>query len=338
MAKRTKSIAKTLPKAKSTGGVTNKLPSAGVASHAPRRLRFGGYKSFRLQKHIKPKLPRLSNPFRLLKATFDVLFKHWRVFGGLMLIYALLTLVFVRGFGSSLDFGGMKATLHDIFGGGDIGASVAVSASVFGLLLDTAGSVGTPSGAAYQTMLFVITALATIWSLRKVLNGEKTRVRDAFYRGLYPLAVFVLVLGVVGLQLVPLVVGSWLYNTLTGTGIVVSFAEQALAVLLFALLIVLSLYMVASSVFALCISTLPDMTPLRALRSAQKLVLYRRLAVLIRLAALAVALPVIAGILMLPLIVFLVPFAEWVFFILTMAGTIFAFTYIYLLYRELLNE
>jgi DNA-binding helix-hairpin-helix protein with protein kinase domain len=104
------------------------------------------------------------------------------------------------------------------------------------------------------------------------------------------------------------------------------------------LLVLLSLYMVSSSLFALYIVALPDMTPMRALRSARQLALHRRWTILRKILFLPFSLLLLSGLIMLPFIVLVPAIAAWVFLILSLFGWIVALTYMYLLYRELLNE
>jgi hypothetical protein len=96
--------------------------------------------------------------------------------------------------------------------------------------------------------------------------------------------------------------------------------------------------MLSSSLFALYIVTLPDMTPLTALRSARQLVRYRRWTVLRKIFWLPVALLILAAVIMVPIIIWLTAIAQWVFFLLTMFSLVATHAYMYNLYRELLHE
>ena len=87
--------------------------------------------------------------------------------------------------------------------------------------------------------------------------------------------------------------------------------------------------MLCSSLFALYIVTLPDMTPLKALRSARQLVRYRRPLVFRKLLYLPVALLVIASVIMIPVIALIAPAAPWVLFVLAIGALITAHTYMY---------
>ena len=178
--------------------------------------------------------------------------------------------------------------------------------------------------------------MACDWAARQTLAGQKVGLRDAFYKGIYPLIPFVLVLLVVIVQTVPLLVGAWLYTTVVVNGIVATVLEQVIWGVICAALVVTSLYMLCSSLLALYVVTLPDMRPLKALRSARQLVRYRRGQVFRKLLYLPVALIVLTCVIMLPAIVFVAGAASWIFFIWTTLLLIVAHLYMYTLYKALL--
>ena len=240
----------------------------------------------------------------------------------------------VRGLSSGVDLSSLKSALHSSSATGS--NSLSDGATLFGYLIGTAGSSATPAGNTYQTLLVVLMSLVTIWSLRQVLAGKKIKAKEAFYKGVYPLIPFILVLLVLGLQLLPLVIGTWLYSTVIGSGIAVNGFEKLGWTLLFILLALWSLYMLCSSIFGLYIVALPDMTPLKALRSAKQLVKKRRLIVLRKILFLPLAIIIVGAIIMIPLIILVAPVADWLLFVLSLMVLVFAHTYMYSLYRELL--
>ncbi len=304
-------------------------------SEEPRRLKPGNYKSLRLQKRIKHPV-KLPNVWRLTKQSVDILWQHKRLFVGITLVYGLLNLVLAQGVSSGTDVSELKNAFNEAFTGnfGFLGSSL----GIFAALVGSAGNTTNQTAGAYQVFLALIGSLAMIWALRQVLSGKQPRIRDAFYRGMYPLVPFVLVLFVIALQLIPMAIGSTLYSTAIDNGIAIYAVEKIVWLLLFAALALLTLYMLSSSLFALYIVTLPDMTPMKALRSARELVRHRRWTVLLKLLCLPLILLVVAAVIMVPIITLLTPLAQWVFFILTMFALLASHTYIYTLYRELLNE
>ncbi len=317
-------MAKTLKKPK------KKSVTEGAASAVPRRLKRPSYKSFRLAKRIKGE--KLPGAFRLFGGAMVVLYRNWKVFLGITGLYALLTLLFVQGFGSS-NIGQVKANLDTALSGdvGQIFSGVVLSLYLLGSSGGTSGAT-----AAYQMILILVTSLALIWTLRHVYAGNKVRIRDGFYQGMSSLVQFVLVLAVVLLQILPMVVGLWLYALVVSGGIAASFTEQVIWTILAFILSVVTLYMLTSSLFALYIVTLPDMTPLKALRSARQLVANRRWSVMRKILFLPVALLVLIIVIVLPTILFATPLAIWVFFVVSMLLLPAVHSHMYSLYRSLI--
>lgn len=298
-----------------------------------RRLKAPRYRSFRLHKRIQHPV-KLPGVFRLFGRSVLFLRVHWRVFGGIILVYGLLSILLVRGVGSGLDLSELKSIVQGSTQ--ENAGQLFTGLTLFGFLVNSASTAEDPSTGIYQTILVVLMSLALIWALRQLQAGVKIGVRDAFYRGMYPLIPFILVLLVIGLQLLPLAIGSSLYGLVVANGIAVTAIEQLLWAVLFFMLALLSLYMVSSSIFALYIVTLPDMTPMKALRSARQLVLHRRWHVMRKVLFLPLAILVLAAVLIVPLILFVTPAAEAAFMLYSMVALAIAHSYLYALYRELL--
>lgn len=301
---------------------------------AARKLATGQYKSFRLHKRIKHPGPKLEGSVALFRTSLRILARDWKLFGGIVLIYLLLNIILVKGLSSGLEVQELKRAFEDIFSGttGDL----AIGLTVFGVLVGTAGKAPSDLAAGYQSILLIIVSLVLIWALRQRLAGEKISVRDAFYKSMHPLIPYLLVLIVVVLQLLPLLMASFLYQPVFIGDLAVTALEKILWGVLLFCLAVLSFYMVTSSTFALYIVTLPDMRPMKALRSARELVRYRRWLIMRKFLFLPFILLVIAAVITIPVILFLAPIAEWFFFALTMLTLAVTHSYMYTLYRELL--
>lgn len=277
---------------------------------------------------------QLPNVFQLIREATSILGRHWKVFGGIALLYGVLNALLVRGFGAAGNLGEAKLTLDQVFTGN--WGELASSFTLFAYLLGSSGNSGSPTAGVYQFVLAVIVSLALIWALRQLYAKHTTRVRDGFYRGMSPLIPFVLVMSVVALQLLPLAIGAGAYTTVVSNGIAVTPLEQLLwAVPTFGLT-VLSLYLVSSSLFALYIVTLPDMTPVAALRAAKQLVAKRRWTVMRKILFLPLVLLLAAAVVIVPVILFATPLAAWLFFVLTMCLLPVIHSYMYALYRSML--
>ncbi len=314
---------------------SKKATTATAQKSTKRRIKQSTYRSFRLSKRIKHQGPKLLAAPKLLWQSFGWLWRYKKVLGGVLLVYALLQLLLVQGVLGS-DFSEVNELVRELSEGQWFGLAGGVT--LLSYLAGTSGQAATAEAGVYQALLLLIASLAFIWAIRQLLAEKNIRIRDSFYQGMTPLVPFILVLLVIGLQLIPLLIGSWLYQTVVSAGIAVSFIEQLVWICIFGVLGVLSLYMVLSSIFALYIVTLPGMTPLRALRSARQLVLHRRLVIIVKLLFAAVSMLIIGALILLPIIMFVPVVAPWMFYILTVLAVGLAHSYLYGLYRELLHE
>jgi hypothetical protein len=303
---------------------------------SPRRLQSPKYRAFRYHKRIKHPV-KLPGSWKIAKMTRRFLYKNWKVIGGIILVYGVLNILLVRGFSGGLDVSQLKSQfdtlLHGVFG------HLAAGLTVLTLLVGTSTTTSGASGATtYQSVLILMVSLALIWAFRQLMAGNKIRIRDAYYGGMYPIVPVILVLVVTSLQLIPMLIGGWLFTTVVQNGIAITGIEKLLWGIVFFLLSLLSVYMLTSSLFALYIATLEHMTPMKALRSARQLVRFRRWVVMRKILFLPLWLMVVGVIIMLPIILIVPIAAQWAFTILTMIGLAFGNAYMYTLYRELLRE
>jgi hypothetical protein len=321
-----------MPKAATKKTSAKTTPS----SSGTRRLKRPKYTPLHVGKKVKVPVRHLPNVLSLTKRAALLLWQHKGLFAGIVIVYGLLNLILVQGLASNTDISSLKDTLNQAFTGHL--HQLASGLAVFAVLVGSAGNGSSDTAGAYQVFLVLLTSLAVIWALRQVLAGQRLRVRDAYYRGVYPLVPFILVLCVIGLQLLPLVIGTGLYSIVVSNGIAIHAIERFFWGVLAVGLSALSLYWVCSSLFALYIVTLPDMTPIKALRSARELVRYRRVQIVRKVLWLPFVLFVAAAVVMVPIIILVTPLAQWIFFILTMFSLAAIHAYMYTLYRELLDE
>jgi hypothetical protein len=282
------------------------------------------------------KAAKIPNVYVLFKNSLIIIWQNKKLFAGLTVVYGLLCLVLVKGFANTTDVNSLKSEFSSVFSGHF--GSLLSGLSVFAVLISSAGSGSSQTAGAYQFFLSIIVSLAIIWSLRQVLSGQKVRVRDAYYQGMYPLIPFILILIVLAIQLLPIVVGAGIYEIVNVNNIADNTFEKLIFLVLLLLMIAWSLYMLCSSLFALYIVTLPNMTPLKALRSAKQLVKKRRLIIFRKVISLPIVLFIVSAVIMLPIILLITSAAEWIFFILTILVLLIIHSYMYGLYRELLNE
>jgi hypothetical protein len=80
------------------------------------------------------------------------------------------------------------------------------------------------------------------------------------------------------------------------------------------------------------------MMPMTAYKEAKRLVTGRRLSIIRKLLFLPIALYVVSGVIMIPVIMIWAPLAQWLFFAMSLVGLFIVHTYLFTLYRELLDE
>lgn len=313
-------------------------PTNAVMGDKPRRLPLPKrvwYKPWTWVRNLPaPAREPLPKARHILSELLQLLAKHWKPFLGIAVIYGVLNLLLVRGLTDPTSLTEFKSLLNSLFTGtfGQLQSAL----TSFAILLTTSNSNATQSSGLYQSILLLVASLAIIWALRQTYAKHSVGVRDAYYRGMYPLVPFIVLLVIMSVQLLPAIIGAYLYSVVVANGIARDVIEQLCFGLVFAALVFWSLRMITATIFALYIVTLPDMTPLRALHSAKDLVYKRRLLIWRKLIFLPVVFLLVAVLVELPLILFLTPLAYWVFFVLSTASVVFFHGYMYVLYRKLL--
>jgi hypothetical protein len=313
-----------------------KVVPAAAVPEKPYRLKSLSRGSFKERKQIQSEQPHVPNAFRLFGRSILTLKRHWKVFFGITIVYAILNIILVRGIGSNGDLQNLKNVLDNTLTGSGKATTGGLTLLVYLVGGSSSSSNASANAGVYQALLVILVSLVVIWTLRQVYNSQRPRVRDGFYQGTFPLVPFILVLLVMMVQLIPLLIGGLLYSTVLTNGIAVNVVEKGIWLVVFVLLALVSLYMLCSSVFALYVVTLPDMTPLKALRSTRELVRHRRFSVLRKLLFLPLSLVVLVACIMLPAIYLATPLAAWLYFVLTMLALPFIHSYLYTFYRELL--
>lgn len=300
-----------------------------------RRLHIrAGRKSIKLRKQIKSSYPKLPSSFGVFGRALGLIKSQWKLFVGITAVYSVLCLVLIGGV-ESIDVNDLKAQVNELLNNSS--DNVWSSTVVFIYMANRSGLIAAGTAGAYQSIVILLTSLALIWTIRQVYASPSTKlkIRDGYYKGIYPFVQFLVVLGVVLLQLLPAIIGLFLYNLVSG-----NIAATSLELLLWGfgaiILVIWSLYMISSSLFAMYIVCLPDMTPLVALRTAKNLVCARRWTVLRKIMALPLLVVIMGAIIIIPVISFLPSVAGFLFSFLSMFSLVIFHAYMYVLYRELL--
>lgn len=290
------------------------------------------YRSFRLQKKLKPEPRYIPTSSQLLKYTLQFLWRHKKVFFYIILIHGLIYVTIIRS-PVSASIGSIRDSIDNVLGDGSEKTTSGVLATL-GTVLTVSATNQTKSTMVAISVLLM--SLVYIWAIRELHAKKEIKARDAYYNSMAPLIPVALILVVISLQFIPFAIATFIYGTARTTGLFANGFEDLTFFVIALLTGVLSFYWVTSTVIALYIATLQGMYPWRALRTAKKLVQFQRFAVFKRL----FALPILLGLLYLGLLVLVIRFAtDQVFLIVESLQLIILpviHIYLYKLYRSLI--
>jgi len=275
-----------------------------------------------------------------------------KLFLGVVLVYALLTAALV-GIASQDTYTNLSDTLRttgqnvlqgEWNGVGEAGLLLATN--ITGAYNNTLSEVQQ----IYAIILGLFLWLTTVWLLRAILAGRKPKLRDGVYNAGAPVLPTFLVALVAIVQLLPVAFAAIAFGAGVESGILSGGIESMLFWTAALLLTVLSLYWITSTVIALVIVTLPGMYPMQALRTAGDLVIGRRIRILYRILWLLLLTALAWVVVVLPIIVFdtwlkaILPAISWLplipvtLLIMSTASIIWAASYVYLLYRKVVDD
>ena len=283
--------------------------------------------------------------------TFSIIFKNWKLFLPLI-IFAVIFNVVLVGLMSEQTYVQFQETLEDTnaqIAGGEIG-----NFAKAGLLLISTVTTGGLTGGLgesqtiFAVIIFLLIWLVTIYLLRFRLADKKVKLRDGLYNACTPLISTFLVFLVAVIQAIPLFLVIFTYSAAVQTDFL-STPFYALVYFVFAAaLLLLSGYLLSSTLIALVAVTAPGLYPMTALKTASDLMAGRRIRFVIRLIFLVLVLAVVWVVVMLPLITIDlwlkgliswlegVPFVPILLLIMTCFTFIYISAYLYLYYRRVL--
>lgn len=284
--------------------------------------------------------------------TFAVIFKNWKLFVPLM-VFAVVFDVLLVGLMSEDTYVQFQKALEETSEGlatGELG-----NFAKSGLLLVSTVTTGGLSGGLgeaqtiFAVISFLLIWLVTIYLLRFRLAGKKVKLRDGLYNACAPLVSTFVVFVVAVLQALPLFIVIFTYSAAVQTDFL-STPFYALVYFVFAaVLLLLSGYLLASTLMALVAVTAPGLYPMTALKTASDLMAGRRMRLMIRLVFLLVVLAVVWVVVMLPLMTIDlwlkglvswlegVPFVPVLLLLMTCFTFVYVTAYIYLYYRRVLD-
>ena len=284
--------------------------------------------------------------------TFKIIFSNWKLFLPLLILAVVLYVVFVGVMSETtyVRFQDVLDQTSEQVSGGNIGGVAKA-----GLLLVSAVTTGGLSGesseaaAVFGVMIFLVVWLTTIFMLRHRLAEHKISLRDGLYNAMTPLISTLVIFVVAVIQCIPIFSLIIAYSAALQTEFLATPFYALLFFVFAALMIVLSGYLLSSSLIALVAVTAPGLYPMKALNTASELMMGRRIKFVIRLIALVLTLLIVWAVVMLPLILFDlwmktfawtegIPFIPICLIVMTCFTFIYVSAYLYLYYRWLLDN
>ncbi len=268
------------------------------------------------------------------------------------LVYAVLYAVLI-GVGSQETYQALIDSLTEA--GNEVVEGGLDSLTQAGMLFFAVASAGlgqqpTDVQQVFGSFLLLMSWLTTVWLLRNLLAGHRVKLRDGLYNAGAPIIATFVVTLVFMVQLIPVALAAIGYTAASATGLLLGGVE---AMLFWGAAIGLSLisaFWITSTFFALIIVTLPGTYPFKALSIAGDMVLGRRLKILLRLVWMALVMVVGWAIVLIPIILLdlwlkgvwsqfgAVPTVPIAVLALTSLTTVWAATYVYVLYRKVVDE
>lgn len=287
-------------------------------------------------------------------STLSLMRAHKRVFIWMGAIYGVLVAVFLS-IGSQELYSQLSTALQNtgnqIFADGNGARPIEEAA----LLLFSAVTGGyradlTVEQQIYASIFGLMIWLTTIWIVRSAMAGGKPKLRDGLYNAGAPIVSTFLVSIVALVQLIPAAIAVLFMSSALQSGVFTDGVESMLFWSGAVLFILLSLYWLVATFFALIIVTLPGMYPLRALHSAGDIVTGRRVRILLRMLWMFAAVLVTLALAMIPIILLdawlknmfeaisWMPIVPVAFVLVSTATLIWSGVYIYMLYRKVVDD
>jgi hypothetical protein len=281
--------------------------------------------------------------FAFSHQVWQVIWQNKGLFLRFIILYAILSLVLV----GALNQGNYIA-LRDSITSASESLGLGEVASLFtGALTSGNGQEATMTSQIIAGLLLLFGWLVVVWLLRYRLSGNKIKLRDALYNAGSPIIATFTLLLLMLLQLLPFALALLAYTAVSGIGLInwSIDIENMAAWCALAVVGVLTLYWMTTSFIALIIITNPGVYPWRAIKMAGDMVVGRRVRIMLRLLFMALPMAILWLVILVPVILLdnwlkidwlpLVPLTSLILSTLTLTWVA---SYIYILYRRLLDD
>lgn len=304
------------------------------------------HKTFvRTRRRDKIKRPKIEGyiafPWYVLRMLWN---RKW-VYIRFIFTFFILSVIFIGALQAD-NISSVNETIDSAASGTDVigpvmRAAMTVGSSIAGALNNNLSDVQY----IYISALVILAILTVIWLLRHQLAGNKLKMRDGLYSAAAPIAAEYVLLIVGIAQLIPAALGVLVYVSATTAGLLSGGIETAMFSLALFLIVVLTLYFMTTTLFAMFIATIPGTYPMKAYRTARQIVAGQRLRLLLRLLWMVIILLVVNFIVLVPIVIVVNSFGgsgSWVipiaYQLAVITSLVYGTAYGYLLYRRMIDD
>ena len=284
--------------------------------------------------------------------TFKVIFRNWKLFLPLILFIFVFNVILV-GLMSQESYDTFRDALDETnenLAHGQLGNLGKAGLMLIGTIT-TGGLTRGMSEVQQVFMVFlvIVTWLVTIYLVRHILAGHKVKFRDGLYNALTPFISTFCIVGIIFIELIPIFIVTITYSAAVLTEFL-NTPFYALVYFIFAaLLVLLSAYLLSSSILALIAITAPGLYPITALNTASDIITGRRIRFITRVVFMFFVLAICWIVVMMPIIMIdtslkqsiewtqSIPAVQSALLFMTIFSVVYMSTYLYLFYRKLLD-
>jgi hypothetical protein len=276
------------------------------------------------KKHTSKVLPSV---LTLTRNTWFELITFWRPLALIVITYLILYVVFVLGFNIAL-------LSIDSVSSESSRLNQSIEATILSIGSNLGASEQSDAASLVQFLLFMVSSLAFVWTLRRLQGLKKFKIREAYYSGNANIIPAVITSFLLLLLLIPAAIGTFIFST------VLYAANTSIQLLVGGLisssLVVLSVYLFVVFWPAFYISTLPNSWPVQSLKDAKKITKHHRLSLLRKLLFIGFILFLLWAVIMILIGLIQPVISPYISFLIGFIFFAFSHTYLYLLYKELL--
>ena len=279
----------------------------------------------------------------LTREVWNIIWSNKGLFIKFLILYAILSVLLMGSFNPD-SYNALRDSINSA--GVDFGIE-SVTTLFFGAITSGTSSDATLAGQILSALFLIIGWLVIVWILRRRMVGDKIKLRDAIYSAGAPIVSTLILLLVIIIQLLPFALVLLVYSTLTGTGIINwSIDIENMAAFLAVIVVgVMSLYWLVTTFLALIIVTNQGVYPFQALKMAGDIAVGRRLRIIYRMLFMCLPLVIIWIAILIPIVLLdnlvqisWLPLVPIFTLILTTVSLIWTASYIYVLYRYIIED